>query len=93
MERPDRDIPEPETLFAAALYLATNYAKTGCPMLCNLIMRQLACIRSHPSEAVPQALRDACGRLLAEWGRIGAERAAALHENAVAAGITRGRVH
>lgn len=93
MERPDPEIPEPETLFAAALYLATNYARTGCPMLCRMVMRQLACIRNHPSESVPQSLRETCGKLLLEWGRIGAERAAALREGARRGDATARNLH
>ena len=76
------EIPEPETLYAAALYLATNYARTGCPLLCCMIMRQLACIQNHPDESVPQSLRETCRKLREEWERIGVERALALQEAA-----------
>ena len=93
MEQTERDIPQPEILLAAALYLATNYARTGCPMLCNMIIRQLALVRSHPSNALPQSIKDSCGRLLCEWGRIGAERAAALHEAARAQRADGEQVH
>ena len=67
-------LPPPETLFAATLYLATKYAKSGCPRVCHMIMRQLMCILNHPSESVSPALRDTCRRLHAEWSRIAAER-------------------
>jgi hypothetical protein len=86
MDRPDCEIPAHETLFAAALYLATNYARTGCPLLCRMMMRQLACIQHHPDESVPQSLRETCRKLREEWERIGIERAQALHEAAVRKG-------
>ena len=93
MDQNDCELPGPETLLVAAIYLATNYAKTGCPALCSMIMRQLACLRYHPNESVPQSVRDACGRLLCEWGRIGSERAAALHSALAATPISSDRVH
>jgi hypothetical protein len=93
MELLDGDLPEPETLIAAALYLATHYARSGCPMLCGMMMRQLACLRYHPSDAVPPSLRETCGKLLAEWSRIGAERAAMLRADAAAGGATPGPLH
>ena len=68
------ELPQPETLFAATLYLATNYAKSGCPRVCHMIMRQLMCILNHPSESVSPALRETCRRLHAEWARIASER-------------------
>ena len=80
MEKLECEIPAHETLFAAALYLATNYARTGCPLLCRMMMRQLACIQHHPDQSVPQSLRETCRKLREEWERIGIERAQALHE-------------
>jgi hypothetical protein len=82
MNQHECSIPEPEVLIAAVFYLATNYAKTGCPMLCSMLMRQLASLRNHPSDSVSPMLRETCSKLLVEWGRIGAERAQALHEAA-----------
>ena len=78
MDQPKYELPDTETLLAAALYLATNYAKTGCPRLCDMIIRQLNLIRGHSENAAPQATREFCGRLLAEWEKIRAERVAAL---------------
>jgi hypothetical protein len=79
-------LPAPETLFAATMYLATNYARCGCPMLCRMIVRQLACIENHPSADVPQSLRETCGKLRGEWERIGIERAQALRQTATGHG-------
>jgi len=84
MEREGCEFPAPETLFTAALFLATNYARSGCPLLCRMVMRQLACIQAHPDESVAQAVRDTCKKLQEEWGRIAAERALALREAATA---------
>lgn len=86
MDKPAPELPEAETLFAAAMYLATNYARTGCPLLCRMVVRQLACIEHHPDESVPESLRETCRRLRREWERIGCERAHALREAARARG-------
>ena len=69
------DIPEPGIVLATALYVATNYAKSGCPMLCGMLARQLVCLERHPDASVSPALRDICRKLRFEWERIGAERA------------------
>jgi hypothetical protein len=74
------ELPPAETRFAATMYLATSYARCGCPMLCSMIMRQLACIENHPSTDVPQSLRDTCSKLRGEWERIGVQRALVLRE-------------
>lgn len=84
MDKPADALPAPETLFAAAIYLVTNYVKSGCPMLCHMVMRQLACIQNHPSAGVTQEVREACARLRDEWERIGIERAELLREIASA---------
>ncbi len=75
--KPDTELPSPETLYAAALYLATSYARSGCPMVCGMVMRQLRCIAAHPSAAVPEPLRETCRRLYADWERIGQGRSIA----------------
>ncbi len=93
MNGPDCEIPPHETLFAAALYLATHYARTGCPLLCRMMMRQLACIQHHPDASVPQSLRDTCRKLREEWERIGIERATALHEANVTKREAAGPLH
>lgn len=80
MNTPVPDLPEAGLLLATALYLATNYAKSGCPMLCRHIMRQLELLERHPDPGVPPALRDIGRKLIFEWQRIGAERAFALQE-------------
>jgi len=72
----------PATLYAAALYLATRYAGSGCPSLCRMIARQLEFIAQHPDPAVPETLREACRRLQTEWECIGARRESALREAA-----------
>ncbi len=71
-------LPAPETLFAATLYLTAQYAKSGCPNICCMIMRQLMCILNHPSESVPPTLRETCRKMHAEWRRIAYERTCAL---------------
>ena len=84
MDKPADALPAPETLFTAAIYLVTNYVKSGCPMLCHMVTRQLAYIQNHPSAGVTQDVRDACARLSDEWERIGIERAELMREVASA---------
>lgn len=55
----------PRTLIAAALYLMTHYARTGCPRLALCISRHLQCLAVHP-EADP-VIRDTCAVLHAAW--------------------------
>ena len=74
------DIPDAGILLATALYLATNYAKVGCPMLPRMIARQLDCLERHPDPTVPAAIRDVGRKLRYEWQRIARERAQALRE-------------
>jgi hypothetical protein len=93
MKTPKHEIPEAHTLFAAAFYLATNYAKTGCPLLCSMVMRQLACIEQHPDASMPQSTRETCRKLRAEWERIGAARALALREAAHKEGEVTPQLH
>lgn len=93
MENSVNDVPQPETLFAAALYLATKYARTGCPLLCRMVMWQLACIEHHSNQAVPRSMRETCKKLSAEWERIGVERARALDEGALEHGSDAQQVH
>ena len=78
MEQGPIETPSPDTLYAVALYLTTNYARSGCPRVCHMIMRKLMCILNHPSESVSPALRETCRRLHVEWARIASERALAL---------------
>ena len=78
MDQAKFEVPDTQTLLAAALYLATSYARTGCPRLCDMIIRQLRIIRGYSGNVTPQVTRELCGQLLAEWERIRAERVAAL---------------
>ncbi|MBY0269372.1 MAG: hypothetical protein K2X06_05845 [Burkholderiales bacterium] len=66
--------PCPATLYAAALYLTTRYARSGCPTICRMVMQQLELIANHPDPSVPDDLRETCRKLQADWEHIGAER-------------------
>ncbi|MBX3665007.1 MAG: hypothetical protein KIT18_07115 [Burkholderiales bacterium] len=81
MKRPTPSAP-PATLYAAALYLATRYAGSGCPAICRMVVEQFECIANHPDPEVPEVLRKTCRRLQAEWERIGAERELAVRKTA-----------
>lgn len=72
----------PATLYAAALYLATRYAGSGCPATCRMVVEHFKCIANHPDPEVPEVLRKTCRRLQAEWERIGAERELAMRKTA-----------
>lgn len=87
------DIPSPETLYAAVLYLATAYAKSGCPRVCHMIMRQLACILNHPSDAVSPMLRETCRKLHDDWAQIAQERTRELGRVAPSVNATSSLVH
>jgi hypothetical protein len=94
MDRTGPEIPDAGIVLATALYLATNYAKLGCPMLPRMIVRQLACLEGHPDPAVPAALRDISRKLRYEWERIGRERAQTPSEvRAGSGGADRGQMH
>lgn len=67
-------IPCPATLYAAALYLTTRYAKSGCPSVCRMVVQQFELIVHHPDPSVPDDLRETCRKLQADWERIGTER-------------------
>lgn len=93
MDELPADIPQPEIIYGSALYLSASYARTGCPMVSRMVMHQLACIANHPSGSVPESLREICRKLHAEWSRIGAERALALHAAASADAPEPGQMH
>lgn len=76
-------MPCPETLYAAALYLTTNYAKSGCPMVCRMVMQQFECIANHPDPSVSDDQRNVCRKLRDDWERIGAERELVMRKAAV----------
>ena len=75
--------PCPATLYAAALYLTTRYARNGNPAVCRMVAQQLECVVNHPDPSVPDDLRKICRKLLADWERIGAERELVMRKAAV----------
>ena len=75
------ELPPLENILVAALYLATNFSKSGCPRLSHMIMRQLEFALSHPAESISPPVREACQRLHEAWEKIHAERALALDGN------------
>jgi hypothetical protein len=88
-------LPCPETLYAAALYLTTSYAKNGCPAICRMVMQQFECIVNHPDPSVPTELRESCRKLHADWERIGAERELFMREAAASGNpdVTARKIH
>lgn len=65
------NLPAPDTLVAAALYLMTSHAKGGCPMVGRMVLRQLNYLAQHPSAEVTPMLREVCLKLACEWERLG----------------------
>jgi hypothetical protein len=61
----DSQVSRPQALIAAALYLMTHHARTGCPRLAVCIARHLQCLATHP-EADP-VIRDICAALHGAW--------------------------
>lgn len=61
------NLPAPDTLIAAALYLMTSHARTGCPLVSRMIARQLRYLAHHPSTSVTLQLRAACAKLAEQW--------------------------
>ena len=62
------ELPPLENILVAALYLATNFAKSGCPRLSHLIMHQLEFVLSHPPESVSPPVRETCQRFARSVG-------------------------
>lgn len=76
-------VPCPATLYAAALYLTTRYAISGCPSVCRMVVQQFEFIVNHPDPSVSAELRETCRKLHADWKRIGAERELVMRKAAV----------
>jgi hypothetical protein len=70
MEKHELELPAVATLFAATLYLATRYAKSGRPLFCHTVVQQLDLIAHHPDPSVPKSIRMICRKLSAEWQRM-----------------------
>jgi hypothetical protein len=71
------ELPPLENILVVALYLATNFAKSGCPRLSHMIMHQLEFALSHPTESISPPVRETCRRLHEAWEKIHAEHALA----------------
>lgn len=65
----------PQTLIAAALYLMTHYARTGCPRLALCISKHLQCLSVHP-DADP-IIREICAGMRGAWAEAAGENTAA----------------
>jgi hypothetical protein len=69
-----QELPPLENLLAAALYLATNFARSSCPRLSHLLLHQLEFVLNHPRENVSPMMHETCKRLYEVWETIHAER-------------------
>jgi hypothetical protein len=65
MRDPDPEESRVEIIAAAAIYLMTHYARTGCPGLALCVSRHLQCLALHPD--APPVLRDICASLHGCW--------------------------
>lgn len=70
------DLPAPDTLVAATLYLMSRHALTACPLLGSMIARQLEYLARHPSQSVAPQLRAVCEKLSVQWAEDGDARRA-----------------
>lgn len=78
MNRDPADLPPLENLLVAALYLATNFAKSGCPRLSHLLLHQLDLVVNHPRDDVSPTVHETCKKLYETWEQIHAERVMAM---------------
>jgi hypothetical protein len=65
MDETQDELPHPEVLAAALIFLMTHYARTGCPRLAACVLRHLELLALH-GEADP-VLRDTCASLRCAW--------------------------
>ena len=65
MDQPDLEMPRPEFLSAALIYLMTHYVRTGCPRLAVCVLRHMEALALH-GKADP-VLRDTCASLRCVW--------------------------
>ena len=71
MNNANLNLPAPDVLVAAAVYLMTSHARTGCPLVRRIIASQLRYLARHPSNTVTPMLREVCIRLARDWERLG----------------------
>ena len=69
-----QELPPLENVLVAALYLATNFAKSGCPRLSHMLLHQLEYVLKHPRDDVSPMVQETCQRLFEVWEGIHAER-------------------
>jgi hypothetical protein len=65
MNENQAELPRPDVLSAALIFLMTHYARTGCPRLAGCVLRHLELLALH-GEADP-VLRDTCASLRCAW--------------------------
>jgi len=85
------ELPPLENLLVAALYLATNFAKSGCPRLSHMLLHQIEFVLNHPREDVSPMVQETCRQLYETWETIHYQRMAVLSEGELPA-VTR-RIH
>lgn len=72
------ELPPLENLLVAALYLATHFAKSGCPRLSHMLLHQLEFAMNHPRGNESPMVQETCKRLYRVWETIHNERVTAL---------------
>jgi hypothetical protein len=81
MNPDSQEMPPLENLLVAALYLATNFANSGCPRLSHMILHQLEFVLQHPRKDISPMIQETCQRLHDVWSGIHAERSLALTDD------------
>jgi hypothetical protein len=74
------ELPPLENLLVAALYLATNFAKSGCPRLSHMLLHQLEFAMNHPQRDGSPMVQETCKQLYRAWEAIHNERVMALSD-------------
>ncbi len=73
MNADSTELPPLENLLVAALYLATSFARSGCPRMSHMILHQLEFVLKHPRKEASPMVHDTCKRLYDAWEAIHAE--------------------
>lgn len=82
---------EADRLLAAAIYLMSCHARSGCPRLACMVGRHLELIGVHPE--VGDRVRETCRRLAAAWEAVRAHDEREAERRCAAQGTTPKAVH
>lgn len=67
MTRTSIDLPEPDVLVNAALFLMTQHARSHCPAVGRAIAQHLSWLAAHPGAAIAPGQRRFYRELAVQW--------------------------